>query len=116
MNHCWDLSDGEIRVFVKHLNHILEEDPDCKHKIPIPLDDKDALASAFEDGILMCKVILKINPVCLDERAIDRPGEDTESNVLMGIMACKANDITMTGIHINDFTEKHLDIILCFIW
>lgn len=80
------------------------------------MDDKDALASAFDDGILLCKIILIINPICLDERAIDRPGEDVESNVLMGLMACKANDVTLTGIQTCDFTEKNLNIILCFVW
>ena len=102
-------------MFIKLINTLLLNDPDCQHKIPIA--DEGSLISAFDDGILMCKMILKVNPDCIDERTIIKEaGKDMTENIEMGIQACKSINLSMRGISTRDFTEKNPVIVLCFIW
>lgn len=116
-NDCWELSDSEKNVFTKLVNLYLKDDQDCAHKVPIALNDDIALTAAFEDGILMCKLLLIINPDCLDERAIIMEAdEDKMENVTMGIQAASSNNINMTGIGSRDFTERNQVMVLCFLW
>lgn len=57
-------------TYAKMLNHILGKDAHCNHRIPMNTED-DEIFHAFEDGILLCKLIMSIEKDCIDERAIN---------------------------------------------
>ena len=52
------------------INVTLEKDEDCKHKVPIKVDGDD-LFHAFDDGIVLCKLTMAVDPECIDRRAIN---------------------------------------------
>jgi hypothetical protein len=62
----------EERVtFALVINQILKDDEDCQHRLPINPDD-DSLFGAFDDGILLSKLILKIDGSCMNDKSINK--------------------------------------------
>lgn len=60
----------ETVTYGKMLNHILGKDEDCAKRIPMNTED-DEIFHAFEDGILLCKLLICIDKDCIDRRAIN---------------------------------------------
>ena len=61
----------ERATFARVINQLLADDPDCKDRIPMNPDD-ESLFHIFDNGITMNKILLQIDPECIDDRAINR--------------------------------------------
>ncbi|KFV70180.1 Plastin-3, partial [Dryobates pubescens] len=64
-------SEEEKYAFVNWMNKALENDPDCRHVIPMN-PNTDDLFKAVGDGIVLCKMINLSVPDTIDERAINK--------------------------------------------
>lgn len=47
-------------TFAKMINNILKDDEDCKDRLPMNADD-DSLFHVFDNGVLLCKLLLQID-------------------------------------------------------
>ena len=61
----------ERATFAKMINNILQKDEDVQDKIPMNFED-DTLFHIFDNGLALCKLVMAINPDCLDTRALNR--------------------------------------------
>jgi len=106
-------------TFGKMINLLLKDDEDCKDRLPLNTED-DSLFHVFDNGILLCKLLLQIDSGCIDERALDRMANmnvyQVKENLNMGIAACKGVGIKMVGIDSNDFINKVPHMILGCLW
>jgi len=109
----------ERTTFAKMINNVLKEDEDCKDKIPMNFED-DTLFHIFDNGLALCKLVMAINPDCLDSRALNRQQNmniyQIKENLNMGIASCKGLGIKMVGIGSRDFIEKTPHLILATLW
>ncbi|KAE8584697.1 hypothetical protein XENTR_v10021073 [Xenopus tropicalis] len=64
-------SEEEKYAFVNWINKALENDPDCKHVLPMNPNTND-LFRAVGDGIVLCKMINLSVPDTIDERVINK--------------------------------------------
>ncbi|XP_056395046.1 plastin-3 [Hyla sarda] len=64
-------SEEEKYAFVNWINKALENDPDCKHVLPMNPNTND-LFRAVADGIVLSKMINLSVPDTIDERAINK--------------------------------------------
>ncbi|KAM4664230.1 plastin-3 isoform 1-T4 [Discoglossus pictus] len=64
-------SEEEKYAFVNWINKALENDPDCKHVLPMNPNAND-LFKAVGDGIVLCKMINLSVADTIDERAINK--------------------------------------------
>uniref|UniRef100_A0A672KPF8 Plastin-3 n=1 Tax=Sinocyclocheilus grahami TaxID=75366 RepID=A0A672KPF8_SINGR len=64
-------SEEERFAFVNWINTALEQDPDCKHVLPMN-PNKDDLFKAVGDGVVLCKMINLSVPDTIDERTINK--------------------------------------------
>uniref|UniRef100_A0A667X7Y3 Plastin-3 n=1 Tax=Myripristis murdjan TaxID=586833 RepID=A0A667X7Y3_9TELE len=64
-------SEEERFAFVNWINSALENDPDCKHVLPMD-PESDSLFKAVGDGIVLCKMINLSVPDTIDERTINK--------------------------------------------
>jgi len=53
------------------INYLLKDDEDCESKLPIDEEDPEDIFHAFDNGTVMCKLLLTIDKDCLDQRAIN---------------------------------------------
>ena len=60
----------EVVTYGKILNHIMKDDEEVANRIPINTED-GSLFHAFDHGVLLCKLLQKIDPDCIDSRAIN---------------------------------------------
>jgi len=67
--HTYSLE--EVATFARMINYMLKADEDCKDRIPIS-PEGDSLFHAFDNGILLCKILIAIDPECIDSRALNR--------------------------------------------
>lgn len=106
-------------TFAKLVNLILGEDEDCKDRLPMNAED-DSLFHVFDNGILLCKLLLHIDSECLDVRALNRQSNlnvyQVKENLQMGIAAAKGLGIKMIGVDSNDFINKTPHMILGCLW
>lgn len=97
----------------------MHDDEDCKGHIPIDNTD-DSLFHAFDDGIVLCKLLMKIDKQCLLRDAIYMGASlntyQIHGNLQMGISAAKGLGIRMIGIDAKDFLDKTPHLILGVIW
>ena len=73
----------ERSTFGRVINDILKEDPDCADRLPMNIED-DTLFHVFDNGIIMCKLLLAVDKDCLDVRALNRMQN-------MNVYQCKEN-------------------------
>ena len=62
----------ECTTFAKLINFLLKDDEDAKCRVPINVEDTEDIFHAFDNGIIMCKLLLIIDPDCIDGRAINK--------------------------------------------
>lgn len=109
----------ERAAFAKLINVFVKEDADLADRIPMKTDD-DTLFHAFDNGVLMCKLLLKIDPNVIDARAINKMQNmnvyQVQENLKMGLAAAKGLGIKLIGIDSNDFIKKVPHQILTFVW
>lgn len=60
----------EVYTFASMVNNTLEKDEDCQDHLPIKVQGDD-LFHVFSDGIVLCKLIMAVDPECIDRRAIN---------------------------------------------
>lgn len=60
----------EVYTFASMVNNTLEKDEDCQDHLPIKVEGDD-LFHVFSDGIVLCKLIMAVDPECIDRRAIN---------------------------------------------
>ena len=63
-------SAEEVATFANMVNLTLEKDEDCQDYLPIKTEGDD-LFHVFDDGIVLCKLIMAIDPECIDRRAMN---------------------------------------------
>jgi len=101
------------------INEILTGDDDLTEKLPISPYDDD-LFDKLDDGILLCKLLMKIDENIIDSRAINRMKNMNEyqinENFMMGLTAAKCLGIELSGINSEDFINKNHKNILEVIW
>jgi len=61
----------EKHTFSYVINEVLNGDEDLSERLPINPEDDD-LFHAFDNGILLCKLMIKIDENCIDSRAINK--------------------------------------------
>lgn len=110
----------EVSTYGKLLNYMLRDDEDAKCRIPINIEDTEDIFHAFDNGILMCKLLLQIDPDCIDSRAINTKTTmnafQVKENLQMGIAACKGLGVKMIGMGAQDFIAKTPHLVLTFVW
>jgi DNA gyrase/topoisomerase IV subunit B len=67
--HTYSLE--EVATFARMINQMLKNDEDAKDRVPINPED-GSLFHAFDNGILLCKILIAIDPECIDSRALNR--------------------------------------------
>lgn len=106
-------------TFAKMINQILGDDEDCKDRLPMNVED-DSFFHVFDNGVLLCKTLLHIDPECIDTRAINKQAHmnvyQIKENLQLGIAAAKGLGIKLVGVDSNDFINKTPHLILGCLW
>lgn len=112
----------ERTTFARSVNLILKDDADCNERIPMNVED-DTLFHVFDDGILLCKLLIALDKECIDSRALNRPESgkvmnvyQIKENLQMGIAAAKGLGVKMIGVDSRDFIDKVPHMILGCLW
>jgi hypothetical protein len=109
----------ERATFAKLINHFWKNDEDLKDRLPMNTED-ETLFHVFDNGVLMCKMLMMLEPNCIDNRAINRAQNMNvylvQENLKMGISAAKGMGIKLIGIDAKDFINKVPHQILTFVW
>jgi len=115
--HTYSLE--EVSTFGKLINQVLKDDPDLQDRLPMNTED-DTLFHAFDNGILLCKLLMYIDNNCLDERAMNKKSNlnvyEVKENLQMGIAAAKGLGIKLVGINSSDFINKTPHLVLACVW
>lgn len=61
----------EVYTFASMINNVLEGDADCGDQLPIKPEGDD-MFHVLSDGIVLCKLVMAIDPDCIDARAINK--------------------------------------------
>ncbi|KAK2495973.1 hypothetical protein MC885_011796, partial [Smutsia gigantea] len=111
-------SEEEKVAFVNWINKALEDDPDCKHLIPMNPSD-GSLFKSLADGILLCKMINLSEPDTIDERAINKkkltPFTVSE-NLNLALNSASAIGCTVVNIGAQDLKEGKPHLVLGLLW
>lgn len=109
----------ERATFARLINHFWKADEDLQDRLPMPVED-ESLFHVFDNGILMCKMLMHLDPNCIDNRAINKQQNmnvyHVQENIKMGIAAAKGMGIKLIGIDPKDFINKVPHQILTFVW
>ncbi|KAB1283316.1 Plastin-1 [Camelus dromedarius] len=112
------ISKEEKVAFVNWINKALENDPDCKHLIPMNPND-GSLFKSLADGILLCKMINLSEPDTIDERAINKkkltPFTISE-NLNLALNSASAIGCTVVNIGAQDLKEGKPHLVLGLLW
>lgn len=102
------------------VNNTLEKDEDCQEHLPIKTDGDD-LFHVFDDGIVLCKLIMAVDPECIDRRAMNL-GKNLNAyqvgeNLKLAFAACKGSlGLKIIGVGPTDFMKKIPHLILGVLW
>ncbi|KAM6127578.1 plastin-1 [Phoenicopterus ruber ruber] len=111
-------SEEEKVAFVNWINKALQDDPDCKHLLPMNPSDA-SLFKALADGILLCKMINFSQPDTIDERAINKkkltPFTVSE-NLNLALNSASAIGCTVVNIGSQDLQEGKPHLVLGLLW
>ncbi|XP_027642985.1 plastin-1 isoform X1 [Falco peregrinus] len=111
-------SEEEKVAFVNWINKALQEDPDCKHLLPMNPSDA-SLFKSLADGILLCKMINFSQPDTIDERAINKkkltPFTISE-NLNLALNSASAIGCTVVNIGSQDLQEGRPHLVLGLLW
>ncbi|XP_008581155.1 PREDICTED: plastin-1 [Galeopterus variegatus] len=111
-------SEEEKVAFVNWINKALENDPDCKHLLPMNPND-GSLFKSLADGILLCKMINLSEPDTIDERAINKkkltPFTISE-NLNLALNSASAIGCTVVNIGAQDLQEGKPHLVLGLLW
>lgn len=113
-------SAEEVHTFSAMVNETLKKDEDCQERLPIN-PDSDDLFHVFDDGIVLCKLIMAIDPECIDRRAMNIGNNlnayQIGENLKLAFAACKGSlGLKIIGVGPSDFMKKVPHLILGVIW
>ncbi|XP_072200669.1 plastin-1 isoform X2 [Excalfactoria chinensis] len=111
-------SEEEKVAFVNWINKALQDDPDCKHILPMNPSD-GSLFKSLADGILLCKMINFSQPDTIDERAINKkkltPFTISE-NLNLALNSASAIGCTVVNIGSQDLQDGKPHLVLGLLW
>ncbi|KAM6414324.1 plastin-1 [Rhynochetos jubatus] len=111
-------SEEEKVAFVNWINKALQDDPDCKHLLPMNPSDA-SLFKSLADGVLLCKMINFSQPDTIDERAINKkkltPFTISE-NLNLALNSASAIGCTVVNIGSQDLQEGKPHLVLGLLW
>ncbi|XP_009687268.1 plastin-1 [Struthio camelus] len=111
-------SEEEKVAFVNWINKALQDDPDCKHLLP--MDPSDAsLFKSLADGIILCKMINFSQPDTIDERAINKKKLTrftVSENLNLALNSASAIGCTVVNIGSQDLQEGKPHLVLGLLW
>ncbi|NWT48620.1 PLSI protein, partial [Chroicocephalus maculipennis] len=111
-------AEEEKVAFVNWINKALQDDPDCKHLLPMNPSDA-SLFKSLADGILLCKMINFSQPDTIDERAINKkkltPFTISE-NLNLALNSASAIGCTVVNIGSQDLQEGKPHLVLGLLW
>jgi len=85
----------------------------------MPTED-ESLFHVFDNGIMMCKLLISLDSNSIDSRAINRQQNmnvyQVSENLNLGIAAAKGMGIKLIGIDPKNFINKVPHQILTFVW
>ncbi|XP_039622433.1 plastin-3 [Polypterus senegalus] len=111
-------SEEERYAFVNWVNKALENDPDCKHVIPMN-PNTDSLFKAVGDGIVLCKMINLSVPDTIDERAINKKKLTpftVQENLNLALNSASAIGCHVVNIGAFDLREGKPHLVLGLLW
>ncbi|XP_051791402.1 plastin-3 isoform X13 [Erpetoichthys calabaricus] len=111
-------SEEERYAFVNWINKALENDPDCKHIIPMN-PNTDSLFKAVGDGIVLCKMINLSVPDTIDERAINKKKLTPftiQENLNLALNSASAIGCHVVNIGAFDLREGKPHLVLGLLW
>ncbi|KAM9741562.1 plastin-3-like [Menidia menidia] len=112
------ISEQERFAFANYINSSLEEDPDCKHVLPIN-PNTEALFKAVADGIVLCKLINLSVPDTIDERTINKKkltAFTTQENLNLALNSASAIGCQVVNIGAQDLKEGKPHLVLGLLW
>ncbi|XP_019359107.1 PREDICTED: plastin-1 [Gavialis gangeticus] len=111
-------SEEEKVAFVNWINKALQDDPDCKHLLPMN-PSNESLFKSLADGILLCKMINLSQPDTIDERVINKkkltPFTVSE-NINLALNSASAIGCTVVNIGSQDLQEGRPHLVLGLVW
>nr|XP_033814683.1 plastin-1 [Geotrypetes seraphini]XP_033814684.1 plastin-1 [Geotrypetes seraphini] len=111
-------SEEEKFAFVNWINKALQDDPDCRHLLPINPSDA-SLFKSLRDGILLCKLINLSQPDTIDERAINKKKLTSftiSENLNLALNSASAIGCTVVNIGSQDLKEGKPYLVLGLLW
>ncbi|XP_058653605.1 plastin-3 isoform X1 [Onychostoma macrolepis] len=111
-------SEEERFAFVNWINTALEQDPDCKHVLPMN-PNKDDLFKAVGDGIVLCKMINLSVPDTIDERTINKKKLTPftiQENLNLALNSASAIGCHVVNIGALDLREGKPHLVLGLLW
>uniref|UniRef100_A0A674B4E5 Plastin-3 n=1 Tax=Salmo trutta TaxID=8032 RepID=A0A674B4E5_SALTR len=111
-------SEEERYAFVNWLNTALENDPDCKHALPMD-PNSDSLFKAMGDGIVLCKMINLSVPDTIDERTINKKKLTPftiQENLNLALNSASAIGCHVVNIGALDLREGKPHLVLGLLW
>uniref|UniRef100_A0A8C9HNB5 Fimbrin n=1 Tax=Piliocolobus tephrosceles TaxID=591936 RepID=A0A8C9HNB5_9PRIM len=111
-------SEEEKYAFVNWINKALENDPDCRHVIPMNPNTND-LFNAVGDGIVLCKMINLSVPDTIDERTINKKKLTPftiQENLNLALNSASAIGCHVVNIGAEDLKEGKPYLVLGLLW
>ncbi|XP_034034603.1 plastin-3 [Thalassophryne amazonica] len=111
-------SEEERFAFVNWINTALENDPDCKHILPMDPHNED-LFKGLGDGIVLCKMVNLSVPDTIDERTINKKKLTpftTQENLNLALNSASAIGCHVVNIGALDLKEGKPHLVLGLLW
>ncbi|XP_063794631.1 plastin-3-like [Pseudophryne corroboree] len=111
-------SEEEKYAFVNWINKALENDPDCKHVLPMNPNTND-LFRAVGDGIVLCKMINLSVADTIDERAINKKKLTPftiQENLNLALNSASAIGCHVVNIGAEDLKAGKPHLVLGLLW
>uniref|UniRef100_A0A672TB79 Plastin-3 n=1 Tax=Sinocyclocheilus grahami TaxID=75366 RepID=A0A672TB79_SINGR len=111
-------SEEERFAFANWINTALEQDPDCKHVLPMN-PNTDDLFKAVGDGIVLCKMINLSVPDTIDERTINKKKVTAftiQENLNLALNSASAIGCHVVNIGALDLREGKPHLVLGLLW
>uniref|UniRef100_A0A286XFV9 Plastin-3 n=1 Tax=Cavia porcellus TaxID=10141 RepID=A0A286XFV9_CAVPO len=111
-------SEEEKYAFVNWINKALENDPDCRHVIPMN-PNTDDLFKAVGDGIVLCKMVNLSVPDTIDERAINKKKLTPfiiQENLNLALNSASAIGCHVVNIGAEDLRAGKPHLVLGLLW
>uniref|UniRef100_A0A8C8I672 Plastin-3 n=1 Tax=Oncorhynchus tshawytscha TaxID=74940 RepID=A0A8C8I672_ONCTS len=111
-------SEEERYAFVNWINTALENDPDCKHALPMD-PNSDSLFKSLGDGIVLCKMINLSVPDTIDERTINKTKLTPftiQENLNLALNSASAIGCHVVNIGALDLREGKPHLVLGLLW